>query len=163
MESASCNSPVRGSPARPWAPALLAHDAAQLSAALDVAVNFLLPGRILPLVTAPDAAAVLAPDLLLRMLAAGSAGHAARCLPVLDCGAAAGHALAALRAGAPAVVLAPRSPAWGAVQGVAAALGALLLPAPPPALDLGGWRPGSAYGTARLRAWLAGDTAEPLG
>jgi hypothetical protein len=157
VESLPGNSPA--AIALPWAPALLAHDAAQLAAALAVVGPLLPPGTLLPLVTAPHAAAVLSPDLLLAMLAAGSAGYHAHCVPVLDCGIAAGHALGALRAGSPAVVLAPECPAWPSVQGVAAALNALLLPAPPTTLDLLGWRPDSAFGTARLRAWLAGDTA----
>ena len=145
-----------------WAPALLVHDAAQLAAALVVAAPMLAPDRPLPLVTAPEAAAVLAPDLQLAMLAAGSAGIPVDCIPVVDCGAAPGHALEALRAGAPVVVLSAQCPAWNSVRSVAAEMRALLMPAPPPALDLRGWRASSAFGTGRLRAWLAGDTVKPL-
>lgn len=149
------------SPDPSWAPALLAHDAAQLAAALAVAAPLLPPGLVLPVLSAPGAAAWLAPELFLAIVARGCAASGAPCLPVLDCGAMAGHALAALRAGCPALVLAPTCPAFGVVQGVAAALNARLLPAPPPALDLLGWTPASAHGTARLRNWLAGDTAGP--
>lgn len=145
-----------------WAPALLAHDAAQLAAVMAVAGPMLPAGRPLPLVTAPGAAAVLAPDLLLAMLAAGSSGFTERCIPVLDCGAAPGHALEALRAGAPVVVLASDCPAWATVRSVAEASRAMLLAAPPPALDLAGWKPDSPFGHARLQAWLAGDTVGPL-
>jgi hypothetical protein len=49
------------------------------------------------------------------------------------------------------VVLAP-CPAWAQVAAYAAAQGALLLPAPPPALDLA--MPGAKR---RLPAWLRGN------
>jgi hypothetical protein len=143
-------------------PALRLHDAAQLAAAMAVAAPMLPPGRVLPLLSAPGAVGWMSPDLFLAIVARGMAGHGVPHVPVLDCGGAAGHALGALRAGCPVVVLAP-CPAFPMVAGAAAEVGLLLWPAAPPALDLLGWAPESAYGTARLRAWLAGDTAQGLG
>ncbi|MCQ4158453.1 hypothetical protein NON00_00735 [Roseomonas sp. GC11] len=90
--------------------------------------------------------------------------------PVLDCGAAPGLALAALRhaatpapAGAPrlqALVLDPACPAWEQVAAAAARAGLPLWPALPPALDPGPRPiPGPAE-RARLRHWLAGAEAK---
>jgi hypothetical protein len=143
-------------------PALRLHDAAQLATAMAVAAPMLPLGRPLPLLSAPDATGWASPDLFLAMVALGMTGCDIPHLPVLDCGDAAGHALGALRAGCPAVVLA-HCPAFPMVAGAAAELGLQLWPAAPPALELLGWAPESAYGTARLRAWLAGDTARGLG
>ena len=74
---------------------------------------------------------------------------------LLDCAAAPGRAVEALRLGLKGVVLAP-CPAWDEVAALAAATGALLLPAAPPALDLA--LPGAAR---HLPAWLAGATIIP--
>jgi hypothetical protein len=78
--------------------------------------------------------------------ASGTAGP-----DVLDCADAPGRAMEALRAGCRIIVLEPAVPAAALVTGRAAAIGAVVLPAPPPALDL------AAPGAVRLlAAWLAG-------
>lgn len=70
---------------------------------------------------------------------------------LLDCADAPGRALEALRIGLKGIVLDPLCPAFPAIAESAARLGARLLPAAPPALDLA--RPGAAR---RLAAWLQG-------
>ncbi len=77
-------------------------------------------------------------------------GEAAWPDAVLDCGAAPGHALAALRLGARGLVLDPAAPGFAALADLASAAGAALLPARPPALDLLGIR----LETPRGRAFL---------
>jgi hypothetical protein len=68
---------------------------------------------------------------------------------ILDCGAAPGWAMAALRVGQRALVLDPACPAWARVAAAAAGLGAIVLPQAPVALDLG------QYGSERkLARWL---------
>jgi hypothetical protein len=70
---------------------------------------------------------------------------------VLDCADAPGRAMEALRAGCRIIVLDPAVPAAALVAVRAATIGAAVLDAPPPALDLAA--PGAAR---RLEAWLAG-------
>ncbi|WP_297493340.1 hypothetical protein [Acidocella sp.] len=70
---------------------------------------------------------------------------------LLDCADAPGRAWEALKLGLPGVILHP-CPAAAQVAEYAALRGAILLPAAPPALDLG--LPGAAW---RLDNWLAGD------
>lgn len=114
------------------APALLVRSAAEAVFALSHA------GRPVLLLSAPGAAGSLGPGgwraLVARATAAspGSAFEDAIC-----CGDAPGHALAALRAGCRLLVLDRASPAFHAVEAAAAEIGARLLPARPPALDLG--------------------------
>jgi hypothetical protein len=71
---------------------------------------------------------------------------------ILDCADAPGRAMEALRAGCRLIVLDPAVPAFALVTARAAAIGALVLPARPPALNLG--EPGALR---RLDAWLAGS------
>jgi len=71
---------------------------------------------------------------------------------VLDCADASGLALSALRIGQTALVLHEAAPGRTAVIAIAANLGARVLSAPPPALDLS--RRGAAR---RLDAWLHGS------
>jgi hypothetical protein len=73
---------------------------------------------------------------------------------VLDCAAAPGFAMAALRQGQRLLVLSRRCPGFAAVRSAAATRGATILPDRPPALDLA--EPGAFR---RLDAWLRGDTA----
>ncbi len=75
---------------------------------------------------------------------------------LLDCAAAPGRALEALRAGQAAIRLDASVPAWPAVAAIAKSLGAQLFADRPPAIDLG---QGDAW---RLDAWLIGDTAAKL-
>lgn len=80
---------------------------------------------------------------------------------VLDCGDHAGLAVQALRSGCLALVLDPLLPAWPDIADRAAGVGAVLLPARPPALDL--LRPGAAR---ELPDWLRAasrDSTPPLG
>ncbi len=80
---------------------------------------------------------------------------------MLDCGDAPGFALAALRAGVRAIVLDPACPAFPAVAGAAAEIGAALLTArPAPALDLGRVELRRAAGRALLVRWLTRDDAD---
>ncbi len=66
----------------------------------------------------------------------------------LDCADAPGRAWEGFKCGLPGIILAP-CPAWPQLAEYAATLGATLLPAAPPALDLAS--PGAAR---RLNAWL---------
>ena len=77
---------------------------------------------------------------------------------ILDCEDAPGRAMEALRAGCQIIVLDPSVPAAALVAARAAAVGAQVLGARPPALDLAA--PGAAR---RLAAWVAGDSTGPLG
>jgi hypothetical protein len=70
---------------------------------------------------------------------------------ILDCADAPGRAMEALRAGCRLIVLDPAVPAAALVAARAAAIGALVLPERPPALNLA--EPGALR---RLDAWLAG-------
>jgi hypothetical protein len=130
------------------------HDSAQVAWAMATAQD-VARGRVLPLLSAPGAAHWLSPRLFLAIIERGvSAAPDMACLPVLDCGLAAGHALAALRAGCPALVLQAECPAYATLAAAAAEAGALLLPHAPPALDLARLRLDSAYDAGRLLAWL---------
>jgi hypothetical protein len=85
-----------------------------------------------------------------ELVAAARAGYPATpVFDVLDCGAAPGHAMAALRAGQRALVLDPTCPAFQAVASAAGTLGSVVLPSRPPALDLAA--PGARR---RLAGWL---------
>jgi hypothetical protein len=76
---------------------------------------------------------------------------------ILDCGAAPGFAMAALRIGQKHLVLAPSCPAFPAVVAAAATLGAVVLPSRPAALDLA--EPGASR---RLHDWVRGDRTRAL-
>jgi hypothetical protein len=111
----------------------------------------------------PDARAALAPGRPVTLLSARHAAGYAGCLwwcrvlqasgftgtALLDCGTAPGRALEALKLGLRGVVLSCEPPAYAVIAELAAAQGALLLPVPPPALDL------AQRGAARrLEGWL---------
>lgn len=114
-------------------PAVVVHGLADARAALALAG----PAGVV-LLSAPGAAGNLGPAWFLAIVAAARAAHpAVRCMAVLDCADAPGHALAAIRAGFAAVVLNPACPAFAAVAWAAAACGATVWPARPAALDLG--------------------------
>jgi hypothetical protein len=125
-------------------PAIVVHGLAHAGAALR-------PGFPVVLLSAP-AAAGYAGCLWWRELVAAARGlyPATPALDVLDCGAAPGHAMAALRVGQRLLLLDPACPAFAAVADAAATLGAYVLAERPPALDL------SARGSRRaLAGWLA--------
>jgi acyl-CoA synthetase (AMP-forming)/AMP-acid ligase II len=128
-------------------PAVIVHGLAhaRLAAAL---------GRPFVLLSAPGAAGY-AGCLWWRALADAAAAEAPGMVAadVLDCGEAPGWAMAALRVGCRALVLSPACPAWTRVAAAAAALGAIVLPHPPAALDLG--RSGAER---NLKAWLDGSS-----
>ena len=125
-----------------------------------------------------DARRALAPALPLVLLSApGAAGYAgcgfwrelviaARELPsgdcvrddALDCGDAPGYALASFRIGQQTIVFDGCAPGFCAVEAAAAEVGATVLTARPPALDM---RLRNA--DRRLLAWLRGDSGTPLG
>jgi len=133
------------------------HDAVQATAALAAAAESMPQDASLLLLSAPGAALYLSPRLFLAITGPALANM----LPVLDCGTAAGHALAALRAGCPGLVLAP-CPSFAAVAAAAVEAGAWLWPSPPPALDMASLRPGQARDDARLQAWLAAPEAASM-
>ncbi len=124
--------------------AVVVHGLAQARAALR-------PGFPVVLLSAPAAAGYAGCLWWRELVAAARAAHPATpALDVLDCGAAPGHAMAALRVGQRLLILDPACPAYRAVAGAAATLGAHVLPARPPALDM------AARGAQRrLAGWLA--------
>ena len=77
---------------------------------------------------------------------------------VLDCAAAQGRAVEALRTGCRLIVLAPACPAFADVAARAEALGARVLAVRPAALDLG--QPGA---WRHLESWLHRDRPAPIG
>lgn len=137
---------------------MVVHSAAEARAALAAAG----PAGVV-LLSAPGAAAWLGPAVFLHLVAQAAAAHPA--VPhraVLDCGDAPGLALAAIRAGLPALVLDPALPAFAAVAAAGAEAGALVLPArPAPALDLAGLDLRRPAARARLARWLAGGAGLP--
>lgn len=138
------------------APAVVIHDVAGAAAALGLAG----PRGVL-LLSAPGAAGSLGAAGFLALVARAVAAQAGPVPPhaaALDCADAPGQALAALRAGVGLLVLDPRVPGYAAVAGAAAEVGARLLPARPPALDLLGLRLLHPAARTRLAAWLAGGS-----
>lgn len=112
---------------------------------LDHARAALAPGRPITLLSSAGAASHAGCGWWRALVAAsGTTGP-----DILDCGDAPGRAMEALRLGCRLIVLAPDVPAFGLLQARAAAVGSTLLPARPPALDLGDPR---AF--RRLASWL---------
>ncbi|MBL6454412.1 hypothetical protein JMJ55_03685 [Belnapia sp. T6] len=113
-------------------PAVVVQDAAGAALALALAG----PRGVL-LLSAPGAAENLGAAWFAAILEAAAAANPG--VPhrgALDCSAAPGHALVALRLGLRLLVLDPRCPAYPAIAGAAAECGAELWPARPPALVL---------------------------
>jgi hypothetical protein len=107
-------------------------------------------GLPVTLLSAPGAALFAGVGFWHALVAQAKAEHPDVTAPdILDCGDAAGFALAALRLGQRILVLEEGVPGRPAVEAVAAASGATVLAARPPALDLA--RRGAAE---LLRAWL---------
>ena len=117
---------------------------------LDDALVALRPGLPVLLLSAPGAAGFMG-CLWWRALvrAARDACPATESADALDCGAAPGYAMAALREGQRILILSRTCPAFPAVCNAAARLGAEVWPDRPPALDLA--RPGAA---GRIGDWL---------
>lgn len=97
------------------------------------------------LLSAPGAGGFLGPAWFAQMVG----GHTPA---ALDCGADAGHALAALRYGLRLIILAEPHPG---LLSCAAEVGARLIPERPPSLDLFDWNLDKPQARAALRAWLA--------
>ena len=127
--------------------AVVVHGLAEARAALR-------PGFPVVLLSAPGAAGYAGCLWWRELVAAARACHPATpALDVLDCAAAPGYAMAALRVGQRLLVLDPACPAFAAVADAAGTVGAHLLPSRPPALDL------AARGAhRRLVGWLAAAT-----
>lgn len=148
------------SPPAGEAPAVIVHGMAD-------ALRALAPGRRLTLLSAPGAA-LFAGCAWWRDLAtaARDAAPGLVAADILDCADATGRALAALRIGQRAIVLWPDAPGRDSALAAARSLGADVLAAPPPALDMA-----AADAAVRLPAWLgvtgvtggAGDTGRTLG
>jgi hypothetical protein len=127
-------------------PAVIVRGRAEAEAVLAAAA-----GRAVLLLSPPEAARVLGPGWWLAMLAAAEAAHPGSAVTgVLDCGASAGLAQAALAAGARGLVFTGPAAQAARLASVAASSGALMLRARPEALAIG------AYGGLRkLPAWLS--------
>ncbi|WP_439597137.1 hypothetical protein [Falsiroseomonas sp.] len=128
-----------------WPPAITIRSAAELR----WLVGEVAPDQVL-LLSAPGAAGFLGPQAW-RALAALAPGFA----DALCCGAAAGDALAALRAGCRLVVLEGGCAAHAALSLAAAEVGARVLPARPPALDLQTLDLRRPFARAKLSEWRA--------
>jgi hypothetical protein len=126
------------------APAVMIHSAGDARAALA-------PGLPVTLVSAPGAALYAGAGWWVSLIAGARSDHPGRVFDdLLDCGDAPGRAAEALRAGQGRLVLCPVPPAsYERVRLMAEALGAVLRPDMPEALDLA--RPGARR---RLVAWL---------
>jgi hypothetical protein len=132
-------------------PAVMIHGLADARIALA-------PELPVTLVSAPGAALYAGAGWWVTLMAAVRSEHPGRQFEdILDCGDAPGRAAEALRAGQRCLVLRPTPPAsYERVRLMAVAVGAVLRPAMPEALDL------SARGArGRLADWLAqGDNGD---
>lgn len=133
--------------------AVLVLDADQARAALAAGPALLL--------SAEGAAGTLGPLLWRAMIAEAAAGRAV--VDALCCAAAAGDALAALRAGCRLIVLRGDCPGFARVAAIAAELDATVLPERPEALDLRGLDLRRPAGRAILARWLDTDNGTPKG
>ena len=133
------------------APAVMIHSAADARCALA-------PGLPVTLVSAPGAALYAGAAWWTALIAAARSAHPGSAFDdLLDCGDAPGRAAEALRAGQRGLVLRPVPPGgYERVRLMAEAMGAVLLPNMPEALDLS--RRGAARG---LADWLAEAAVKP--
>lgn len=125
--------------------AVIVHGAEEVGAVLALAGN-----RRVALLSARGAAGYIGIAGFRAILDA----HHAFPLGILDAADAPGHALAALKAGFATVVLSPEVPAFPAIGRIAAELGATLLDAAPPALDLARVELKKLQGRQHLARWL---------
>ncbi len=132
------------------APAVTIHGLTHARAALR-------PGLPVLLLSAPGAGLYAGCGWWAALIAAARAEFPGDWRDVLDCADAPGVAMAALRAGLKALVLADDCPAFPAVAAAAAGCGAVVMRQRPDSLDLA--RPGDAW---RLAAWLQRDISPPL-
>jgi hypothetical protein len=130
--------------APPLPPAIVVHGLADAVAALA-------PGLPVTLLSAPAAGIYAGAGWWRALVEAARATHPATpCADVLDCADAPGMAMAAIRAGQVLLVLDPACPAYRRI-----AMLATLLPARPPALDLG-----DRAASRHLHAWLSHHDAD---
>lgn len=127
-------------------PAVVVHGLADARRALTV-------GRPVTLLSAPGAAGYAGCGWWRAMVEAARAeAPGLPAIDLLDCLDQTGRAIEALRHGLRGLVLLPSAPARDDAAARARSLGAIVLHARPPALDLG--QPGAAR---RLAAWLAAE------
>lgn len=132
-------------------PAVVVHGRGQAEWALRVAA-----GRTVLLVSAPGAALNAGPGWFKSVLdQAATAFPDATIQAVLDCAAAPGAALAALRAGFKLVIFDLGHPSAASVLGAAAEAGAKVLGTRPAALDLGTLDPRRRDDERRIAALFA--------
>jgi hypothetical protein len=132
-------------------PAVVVHGRGQAAWALRVAA-----GRPLLLLSAPGAALNAGPGWFKGIVDQAVAAHPGAIVQAaLDCAAAPGAALAALRAGLKLVVFDLTHPAAASVLGAAAEAGAEVLGARPAALDLGALDPRRRDDERRIAALFA--------
>lgn len=132
-------------------PAVVIHSLAD--ARLALAAVGRLGGRDAVLLSAPAAGCFMGPAWWRAMIDIATSEHPAIAVAdPLDCDAAAGRALEALRIGQRHLILFPSCPQHAAVRERAGSVGAILRVERPAALDLG--RPDAAR---LLEAWLAGS------
>jgi hypothetical protein len=132
-----------------WYPAVTVHGLQQARGVLAL-------GRPVTLLSAYGAALYAGCLWWVELIAAARAAVPdTQCEDILDCADAPGRAMAALRVGQRLLILDPALPAYQAVAAAAATLGATVLPARPPSLDLGPRDLRDAYKRARLAQWLA--------
>jgi hypothetical protein len=132
-------------------PAVVVHGREQAEWVLRIAA-----GRPVLLVSAPGAALNAGPGWFKAVLEQAAAEHpGANFTAALDCGAAPGAALAALRAGFKLVVFDLGHPSAASVLGAAAEAGAEVLGSRPEALDLGGLDPRQRDDQRRIAALFA--------
>ncbi len=129
---------------------------------LDAAEAALAPGLAVTLLSLPGAALSMgAPWWRALIATATDAFPATAMTDVIDCAASPGAALAALRAGAKRLVLAPETQAQAVIARAAAECGAELLACRPPALSLPA-DPFSPRARALIAAWLMTEDPRPM-
>jgi hypothetical protein len=133
--------------------AVTVHGAEEVGAVLALTQD-----RPVALLSAPGAAGYLGLAGFRAILDA----HGAFRLGILDAADAPGHALAALKAGFATVVLTPGAPAFSGIARIAAGMGARLLEARPPSLDLARVDLRRPQGRRHLARWLGLPGADDL-
>jgi fructose/tagatose bisphosphate aldolase len=130
-------------------PAIVVHGVGDALAAVAAAREIDAP---LTLISAPGAAAYAGPGWFLEIVAQSRAAAPGLAISgVLDCGDHAGHAMAALRAGAEAIVFTGDDGVAGKLSAIARETSAVVHCARPPAFD-----PGDAPDNqAACREWLS--------
>lgn len=135
---------------KPTTPAIIVHGQGDALAAVAAARE---AGVALTLISAPDAAAYAGPGWFLEIVAqARAAAPELAICGLLDCADHAGHAMAALRAGAEAIVFTGDDRVAERLSAMGEATAAAVHRARPPAFDPGD----TPDKQAACRDWLAG-------